>query len=239
MRKVVSVIVLLVIILFALGCASPDSSNSEITLNNKTDISFNMSDALEKQLSTPNALEKQLSTPDLNGEWFVASQYNNRFDSAVRDNNGFIIRYNDGEIVYSSDGSIAFPAQSEENLDYKVISNDMVLYYEVKDHILFAQAFLHIDNEWRAYSIEGKKVLFLNDAIIPSDGEEKSPFYCSGDNMYLAKGNTYIRGKVQHINENAFIFQIDADPYVVNFSNGLTVNYGTPFYLFIRSSIME
>jgi hypothetical protein len=54
--------------------------------------------------------------------------------------------------------------------------------------------------------------------------------------MYMTQGDKYIRGTVRPQGDFAFVFDVDADPWIETFGE-IEVDYGTPYYLFVSTSI--
>lgn len=171
------------------------------------------------------------------GEWFCAILYENMCALATIDAEGnYHISDSYGEQIFRINGEIEDPYESIKAVRIQ-LADDSCLYYTVQDHELQGCLFLNVDDSWRCYSVESQDmVLFSNGSITHFNEGETVDYLISGENMYMKNSDTYLRGTIRQFDHSVFAFDMDTDPYTVTFGDK-TVDYGTPFYLFISTSI--
>lgn len=173
------------------------------------------------------------------GEWFCAILYENMCASATIDEEGnYYIGSSNYEQIFRINGEIEDSYESIKAVRIQ-LSDDACLYYTVQDHELQGCLFMNVDDSWRCYTVESQDMmLFLNGSITHLNEGGTVDYLISEENMYMKNSETYIRGTIKQLNDMVFVFNIDTDPYTVTFGDK-TVDYGTPFYLFISTSICQ
>lgn len=195
----------------------------------------------------------------IDGEWYGIATYTKWMchTAELMEDGRFYVKWQDGEdVVFHDNGKIDIihkeectdfrtndPRNESEtetiNTEFCRLSDDSLLFYDVIDKELYGYLLTVQNGEWTVYSLEGgKMLLFLNGKVIHYDDGGTVDYIVSGNHMYMTQGDTYIRGTVKPQGNNAFIFDVDADPWVVTFGE-IEVDYGTPFYLFVSTSIGE
>ena len=193
----------------------------------------------------------------IDGEWYGVASYTKWMchTAELREDGCFYVNWQDGEdVVFHDQGQIDI-IHTEEWIDFRTkeprqetdietintefcrLSDNSLLFYDVIDRELHGYFLTMQNGEWTIYSLEGgKMLLFLNGKVIHYDGGETVDYLVSGNHMYMTQGDKYIRGTVKPQGNYAFVFDVDADPWVETFGE-IEVDYGTPFYLFVRTSI--
>ena len=196
----------------------------------------------------------------IEGEWFGIGLYTNMdCHSAELDENGCFhvlqkVSYNSqtNEMVFYPQGDMTYAItevysritgetiteQKVENkhYEYKKLSDNAVLYYLLDGDKLSGVIFIKCDS-WRMYYVSGaQRLIFFNGRVIPYDGKNTAEYLMSGSQMFLVKDNSYTRGTIRQFGSNAFIYDITVDPNTYE-GDDYTNVFGTPFYLFISTSI--
>jgi hypothetical protein len=193
----------------------------------------------------------------IDGEWYGFATYTNMNCRAaeLREDGCFYVKWSDGEeIVFYDQGQIDF-IHTEEwtdfrtkeirketetetiNMEFCRMADDSLLFYDVMDREMSCYYLTMQNGEWIVYSLDsGKMLLFLNGRIIHHDGGDTVDYLVSGSQMYMTQGDKYIRGTVRPQGDFAFVFDVDADPWIETFGE-IEVDYGTPYYLFVSTSI--
>lgn len=193
----------------------------------------------------------------IDGEWYGFSTYANMNCRAaeLREDGCFYVKWNDGEeIVFYDQGQIDF-IHTEEWTDFRTkdirresetetinaefcrLADDSLLFYDVMDREMSCYYLTMQNGDWTVYSLDsGKMLLFLNGKVIHREGGDTVDYLVSGNWMYMTQGDKYIRGTVNPKGNYAFVFDIDTDPWVEIYE-GIEIDYGTPFYLFVSTSI--
>lgn len=175
---------------------------------------------------------------DITGEWYGTVLYSDNCFPAVLDESGaFHVETRDGEAVFY-DSAIVYPDQTI-SVSRCQLSDAAVLYYEIQERCLYGRLFLIKDDTWKCFSIDSSKMyLFLNGNIVPFEGGEAASYLLSGSQLFITESNGYMRGSANMHGDMAFVYELDTEPYTPTFGN-VTVNWGCPFYLFVRTSIGE
>lgn len=173
---------------------------------------------------------------EITGEWYGAILYSDNCLPAVLNESGaFVVETQDGEVTFS-ESAIIYPDQ-EIDVSRCWLSEFAALYYETQGHSLYGKLFLKQDDAWKYFSIDDSRMcLFLNGNITPFETGESIPYLLSGNQLFMTESSRYTRGTVTMHGSMAFVYELDADPYMPTFG-GTTYNWGRPFYLFVRTSI--
>ncbi len=193
----------------------------------------------------------------IEGEWYVVAMNTHKMcrNAVLKEDGSFYASGPDGEdIVFREQGQIDYihikewfdprTKETHQETETETISaefcrlfDEAVLYYGITDNDLTGYYVCYVDDGWKAYFLSSTSmVLFLNGKATPYNGNGSADYLVSGDSMYIAQDDQYVRGKIKQQGDRAFIFDIDADPWIVTYGE-TEVDYGTPFYLFISTSI--
>lgn len=208
-------------------------------------------------LFLPCIASAEEDTLQVDGEWYAVVMHTNMScrSADLKVDGCYYVSWSNGEdIVFRERGEIEF-IHTEEWVDFHTketqrevetetivseycrLSDDAVLYYDVMDDELTGYYICKSDNEWIAYLLDSASmVLFLNGKVIPYNGDASADYLVSGDKMFMTQGDKYVRGMIRQQGQNAFIYDIDADPWIVTYGE-VEVDYGKPFYLFVSTSI--
>ena len=189
---------------------------------------------------------------DVIGEWYCAPLYKDDFGSAVENEEGdFIVDGRNGVIKYCRGGRIEYPGETWQRMDgteveepgevveteYCILSDQSLLFYDEQDHELIGYWFVRSEDGWIWYYISSAQmVLLLNGNIINREGGGSANYLLSGNYFYIASGDNYVRGLLRQIGDLAFAFDVDAEPRIETYGD-VEVNFGTPLYLFISTSV--
>lgn len=193
----------------------------------------------------------------IEGEWYCTAMHTRMmcYNADLKEDGCYYVNLQDGEgIVFREQGQVDF-IRAEERFDlltkethletetetiiteYCRLSDGAILYYDVKENELSGYYICYTDDGWIVYLLDSAKmILFLNGKAIPYFDGDTFEYLVSGNSMYLTQGEQYVRGRIAQQGDKAFVFDIDADPWIVDYGEH-EVNYGTPFYLFISTSI--
>lgn len=193
----------------------------------------------------------------IEGEWYVVAMHTRMMccNADLKEDGCYYVSWQDGEdIVFREQGQVDFIHTEEWTdrltketrretetetvaVEYCRLSDDAVLYYDVMDNELSGYYICNADDGWKAYFLDSARMmLFLNGKATLYDGDGTVDYLVSENSMYMTQGEQYVRGKIEQHGDNAFVFDIDADPWIVAYGE-TEVDYGTPFYLFISTSI--
>lgn len=179
----------------------------------------------------------------LEGEWYASHQYSELFDYADLDeNNIFRIQKNDEVAIYYPDGVVDYYGDIGR-VKRVQLSESAVIYYIIQNtklygEVMCADLFLKTDDSWKRYSVESSvRLLVFNGQIISQKNNERVPYMLSGDDMFLIFEDKYVGGSIQTFGDTVFKYDIGEEQRVIGEGdNG--INWGTPFYLFINTSLL-
>lgn len=179
----------------------------------------------------------------LEGEWYASHQYSELYDCADLDeNNIFHIRKNDEVAIYYPDGVVDYYGDVGK-VERVQLSESAVIYYIIQNtklygEMLCADLFLKTDDSWKRYSVESSvRLLVFNGQIISQKNNERVPYMLSGDDMFLIFEDKYVGGSIQAFGDTVFIYDIGEEQRVIGEGDN-AIDWGTPFYLFINTSIL-
>lgn len=170
------------------------------------------------------------------GEWYATMLYRNNCLSADRTDEGFAVNLREGGALFRLNGVMEYPNETVE-AKCVCLSDDAVLFWDIQEHCLFGVIFIVMNGEWKYCSIDDSRLLlFIGNSIIPYESGDTAQYLVSGNNMYLTQGESYVRGTIRQFGNSAFAYDMDVEPRIVTYGD-TTVDYGTPMYLFISSSV--
>ncbi len=184
------------------------------------------------------------NAPAVEGEWYVLREYsNNRMPISVADNNTYVVQFKNGDrYTFKDDGAFMFESEgySEEIVtEYAEPSDSIRLYYDIQDEEIYGYILLDSSGEWSMYEISNGKTMFLlGGKVIPYGGKQSGEYMYSKNMLYITNDDTYIRGSVEWHGQDAFIYFLDEEEYTVQFGD-TEVNYGTPFMVFISTTVRK
>lgn len=203
--------------------------------------------------------EAEQSSFQIEGEWYCVALRTRMmcYNANLKEDGCYYVNLRDGEdAVFREQGKIDF-IHTEEWTDHRTnethretetdtitakycrLSDDAILYYDVIDNELSGYYICFAGDEWKAYFLDSTSmVLFLNGKATSYNGNSAADYLVSGNSMYMAHDNQYVRGRIEQQGDSAFIYYIDADSEIVTYGE-TEVDYGTPFCLFISTSIMK
>ncbi len=190
----------------------------------------------------------------IEGEWYTSTSYTNLCYELTTDGDGCFynssqkqktVFYPDGRIdtidtkeyvnVY---GEKSYIESEPDTLSMKIekLADESIIYYDIMNNELTGIIIIK-DDIWKAYSIgAAKKIFCLNGKAISHDSNKSMDYHVVGNQLFFTNGQEYISGTVRKLGEKAFTYDIDADPWIVSHGDK-EYNYGTPFYIFISTSI--
>lgn len=177
---------------------------------------------------------------DIQGEWYVATIYSNDcYEASLDDDGCFHVAYADGnEMIASPDGVIK--AYNEEyKLNLIMFGDGSSLYYTIEGNRLSAELFMQTDGIWNIYDIHDTDLVLIHNGemIYYNETAKKLDYILQNERLYVLTDTSYLRGKIEPLDQNAFIYRYDAEPHIVTWREGMTTDYGTPYFIYIRSDI--
>ena len=179
--------------------------------------------------------------PHVEGEWYVLQNYSNEGLSVSEINgNTYVFQNKYGDrYTFKDEGYVLFESEgtSEEIVTEYASAEGVSLYYYIQDNDIYGYMLLDRFGEWRMYNISISNTLFLlGGKIIPYGDKQTGEYLYRRNMLYITTEDTYIRGSVEWRGQDAFIYSLDEEEYTVQFGD-TEVNYGTPFVVFVSTTI--
>lgn len=177
---------------------------------------------------------------DIQGEWFAEAFYTKLCRSAsVNEKGVFVIVDGEESVLLHENGLVEYSNGEIQNVSVKRLSDDCILFYDVMEKTLSGMLLVLNGEDWKQYDIySAELILTLNGNMIKYSENVKTDYLYMGEELYISNGDKYTRGNVQFYGEDAFMYLIDDEPYIVSYGDYKS-DWGTPLMFFVRSNIIE
>lgn len=177
------------------------------------------------------------------GEWYVLQKYSNEgLPVSEINGNTYVFQNRNGDrYTFKDEGYVLFESEgtSEEIVTEYASADGVSLYYDIQDNDIYGYMLLDRFGEWRMYDISVSNTLFLlGGKVIPYGDKQVGEYLYSRNMLYITSDDTYIRGSVEWYGCDAFVYSLDEEEYTVQFGD-TEVNYGTPFMVFISTTVQK